>query len=95
MLAYLLAAHTTLGVMTDGKRQLSIRTGAVKRLSKELKLYQDERDQEQARVEKLRAGGAERHDVKHAVSRQIQQAHLPYEEIQATVQLIVSCRRMY
>lgn len=53
--------------MTDVKRQLTIRTGAVKRLSKELTLYKDERAQEELRVEKLKAGGADSHDVKHAV----------------------------
>ena len=53
--------------MTDVKRQLTIRTGAVKRLSKELNLYKDEKKQEQLRVEKLKASGADSHDVKHAV----------------------------
>lgn len=54
--------------MTDIKRQLIIRTGAVRRLARELKLYEDERMQEQQRVEKLKADGADSHDVKHAVN---------------------------
>lgn len=57
--------------MTDIKRQLTIRTGAVRRLAKELKLYEDERMQEQQRVEKLKADGADSHDVKHAVNSRL------------------------
>ena len=53
--------------MTDVKRQLSIRIGAVKRLTKELSLYRDEKQQERERVEKLKASGADSHDIKHAV----------------------------
>ena len=53
--------------MTDVKRQLAIRTGAVKRLCKEVKLYRDEEALEQSRVVKLKSSGADSHDVKHAV----------------------------
>lgn len=53
--------------MSDVKKQLTIRTGAVRRLTKELKLYQEELLLEQSRVDKLRASGADKHDLKHAV----------------------------
>lgn len=54
--------------MVEEARQLTIKTGAVRRLSKELGLYEKERDQEAAHVEKLKANGADSHDIKHAVS---------------------------
>lgn len=55
-------------VAADLKRQLVIQTGAAKRLSKELQMYQEEKQVEQRRVEKLKASGADKHDIKHAVS---------------------------
>jgi hypothetical protein len=48
-------------------RQLKIKTGTLKRLRKELGLYQAEADAEQAKVNKLRDAGADSHDVKYAV----------------------------
>lgn len=53
--------------MSEARKQLTIRTGAVKRLTKELKLYKEERTQEEKRVDKIKADGADQHDVKHAV----------------------------
>ena len=53
--------------MTDSKKQLTIKTGAVRRLSRELGVYEQEREQEAKRVEKLKAGGADSHDIRHAV----------------------------
>ena len=55
--------------MTDVKRQLVIKTNVVKRLAKEVELYEKERNQEQLRVEKLKADGADSYDIKHAVGR--------------------------
>lgn len=55
--------------MTDSdKRQLKIKTGSVNRLKKELHLYAKERQKEQQRVERLKEGGADSHDIKHAAS---------------------------
>lgn len=53
--------------MADSKRQLTIKTGAVRRLSKELVLYEKERDAEVVKVERLKASEADSHDIKHAV----------------------------
>ena len=53
--------------MTDAKRQLVIKTNVVKRLAKEVEMYEKERKQEQARVDKLKSEGADSHDIKHAV----------------------------
>jgi tubulin-specific chaperone A len=54
--------------MADQVRQLKIKTGSVKRLQKELILYEKEHDKEVAKVEKMKAENAEPHDLKHAVS---------------------------
>jgi tubulin-specific chaperone A len=54
--------------MADVKRQLSIKSGIVRRLTKELSMYEEEKKQEQTRVDKLKADGADSHDIKHAVS---------------------------
>ncbi|KAK9792229.1 hypothetical protein WJX73_000121 [Symbiochloris irregularis] len=47
-------------------RQLKIKTGSVVRLKKELALYLKERDSEQQRVNALKQGQADKHDIKHA-----------------------------
>ncbi|KAK9804409.1 hypothetical protein WJX72_011462 [[Myrmecia] bisecta] len=47
-------------------RQVKIKTGSVRRLAKELALYEKEREAEQAKVDRLKADGAEIHDLKHA-----------------------------
>lgn len=60
----LLALH----LMAEAVKQLKIKTGSVGRLSKELLLYQEEELQEQKKVSQLKAGGADQHDIKHAVS---------------------------
>ena len=54
--------------MTDVKRQLVIKTNVVRRLAKEVEMYEQERKAEQLRVDKLKAEGADSHDIKHAVS---------------------------
>jgi len=54
--------------MADVKKQLVIKTNVVRRLTKEMGMYEGERKQEQTRVDKLKADGADSHDIKHAVS---------------------------
>ncbi|ORX84339.1 tubulin-specific chaperone A [Anaeromyces robustus] len=44
-------------------RNLKIKTGVVKRLSKEVVYYKKEYDQQQARIDKLIAQGADEHDI--------------------------------
>jgi tubulin-specific chaperone A len=53
--------------MSEVLKQLKVRTGVVKRLTKELGYYSKERDDEAARVEKMRADGKDSHDIKQAV----------------------------
>jgi len=52
--------------MADVKKQLVIKTNVVRRLTKEMGMYEGERKQEQTRVDKLKADGADSHDIKHA-----------------------------
>lgn len=49
-------------------RQISIKTGVLKRLTKEKTVYEREVDQQKARIEKLRAEGKDDH-VLRKVSR--------------------------
>lgn len=49
------------------KRTLKVKTGVVKRLRKELDMYQQEVQTEQAKVQKLKNEGADPHDIKYAV----------------------------
>ncbi|KZV69714.1 tubulin binding cofactor A [Peniophora sp. CONT] len=48
------------------RKQLRIKTGVAKRLMKEVGMYRKEVEQNQIRLEKLRADGAEDWDVKNA-----------------------------
>lgn len=52
----------------EDRRQLKIKASTVKRLRKELSMYIQEEEKEQARVQKLRDEGADPHDIKYAVS---------------------------
>ena len=55
--------------MSDAdKRQLKIKAGVVRRVRKELGMYKGEAERETAKVEALRAEGADPHDIKYAVS---------------------------
>ncbi|GLC41575.1 hypothetical protein PLESTB_000700500 [Pleodorina starrii] len=47
-------------------KQCKVKTNSVKRLHKELGYYEKERDKEQARVDKMKAEGAEASDIKQA-----------------------------
>lgn len=53
----------------DLQRQLKIKTGTVKRLRKELAMYEEEQKKEGEKVQKLKDEGADPHDIKYAVSR--------------------------
>mmetsp|Transcript_12241 Transcript_12241/g.23048 ORF Transcript_12241/g.23048 Transcript_12241/m.23048 type:complete len:107 (+) Transcript_12241:53-373(+) len=52
--------------MSDLKRQVKIKTGIVKRLRKELAMYEKEKVQNDKRVEDMRASGADTYDVRQA-----------------------------
>jgi cell pole-organizing protein PopZ len=56
--------------MSDAEiaRQLKIKTGIVKRLRKELALYQQEQKDYEAKVQALKDEGSDPHDIKYAVS---------------------------
>ncbi|GFH25065.1 tubulin-specific chaperone A [Haematococcus lacustris] len=45
---------------------LKVKTAGVKRTQKELFMYEKDRDKEQGRVDRLKADGADSHDIKHA-----------------------------
>uniref|UniRef100_A0A1Q3FDC5 Tubulin-specific chaperone A n=1 Tax=Culex tarsalis TaxID=7177 RepID=A0A1Q3FDC5_CULTA len=45
-------------------RQLTIKTGVVKRLSKEKTVYEKEVDSQRNRVDKLKAAGSDDHDIR-------------------------------
>jgi len=48
-------------------RSLTIKTGTVKRVQRELTMYRKEVEQEYEKVQKLKDGDADSHDVKYAV----------------------------
>ena len=48
-------------------RSMKIKTSTLNRLHKEYKYYQQEADKEHARVEAMKAAGADAHDLKQAV----------------------------
>lgn len=50
--------------MEDSLKQLKIKTGSVRRIIREFASYEEELTIEQARLEKLRAAGADIHDLK-------------------------------
>ena len=50
-------------------KALKVKTAAVKRVHKELSMYEKERDKEQAKVDKLKETGSDAHDIKQAVSK--------------------------
>merc|ERR1739848_165466 len=54
------------GTRMDLKRQVKVKTGVVKRLRKELAMYQEEKVQNDKRVEDMRASGADTYDVRQA-----------------------------
>ena len=54
---------------SEDLKQLRIRSGVVKRLRKELAAYSSECEREQEKVEKMRADGADAHDIKQQVRR--------------------------
>ncbi|KAI0028584.1 tubulin binding cofactor A-domain-containing protein [Vararia minispora EC-137] len=61
------------------RRQLKIKTGSVRRLLKENGLYRAEAADNQAKLDKLRADGAEEWDVKNA-TRLVQESEKMIED---------------
>jgi hypothetical protein len=51
----------------DVVRNMKIKTSTLNRLHKEYKYYQQEAEKEHARVESMKAAGADAHDLKQAV----------------------------
>lgn len=51
----------------DIVRSLKIKTSTLTRIHKEYKYYQQEAEKEHARVEAMKAAGADAHDLKQAV----------------------------
>jgi tubulin-specific chaperone A len=51
----------------DDRRSLRVKSGVVKRLCKELEMYEAEVEAEKSKVQKLRDAGADPHDIKYAV----------------------------
>lgn len=50
------------------KKALKVKAGVVKRLAKEMAMYEQEVAAEQAKVQRLKDSGADPHDIKYAVS---------------------------
>lgn len=48
-------------------KQLKIKAGSVRRLKKELVMYEKELEKEQGRVDKMKQDNADPYDLKHAV----------------------------
>jgi len=48
------------------KRQVKVKTGVVKRLRKELAMYEQEKVQNEKRVDEMRANGADTYDIRQA-----------------------------
>jgi hypothetical protein len=53
---------------SEALKQLKIKTNTAKRLHKEMSMYEKERDKEQARLDQMKAGGADGSDLRQAVS---------------------------
>ncbi len=56
--------------MAEVLKALKVKTASLKRVQKELAMYEKERDKEQGKVDKMKAEGADPHDLKQAVSAQ-------------------------
>ena len=65
--------------MSEAKRQLKIKTGSVKRLAKEVVMYQKDQETETDRVARMKAAGSDASDIKHAV-RPLQCSNIWYDE---------------
>ncbi|ORZ32221.1 tubulin binding cofactor A [Catenaria anguillulae PL171] len=84
--------------MSAEARQLKIKTGVVKRLAKEITMYQKEAEKQQARIQNLIDTGADEHDVRKQkevlqeslvmipdTQRRLQEAFADLEEFTQTV----------
>ena len=62
--------------MSDAdKKALKVKTGVVKRLGRELVMYQEEVQAEQAKVQRLKDQAADPHDIKYAVRGEANRRH--------------------
>lgn len=62
--------------MSDAdKKALKVKTGVVKRLDRELVMYQEEVQAEQAKVQRLKDQAADPHDIKYAVRGEANRRH--------------------
>ncbi|WPT14285.1 Tubulin-specific chaperone A [Picochlorum sp. SENEW3] len=53
--------------MSEQLRSITIKTGIVRRLAKELNMYRDEEKKEKEKVQKMKESGADPYDIKYAV----------------------------
>ncbi|XP_053694774.1 tubulin-specific chaperone A [Sabethes cyaneus] len=69
--------------MSDPRlRQLSIKTGVVKRLSKEKTVYEKEVETQRNRIDKLKASGSDDHDIRKQE-----------EVLQESLMMVPDCQR--
>lgn len=57
----------SLVIMSEQLRSITIKTGIVRRLAKELNMYREEEKQEKEKVQKMKESGADPYDIKYAV----------------------------
>ncbi|KAI0046689.1 tubulin binding cofactor A, partial [Auriscalpium vulgare] len=76
------------------RRQLKIKSGVVKRLSKEIGLYTKEVEQNRIKVEKFKADGAEDWDIKNGVRTYQSVSSCPLTLWQRKTRLIDESQRM-
>ncbi len=82
--------------MSEAKRQLKIKTGSVKRLSKEVVMYKQDEETETDRVARMKAAGSDASDIKHAVRPDMRlQCQKPTEQTSPQTRRSASiCSRM-
>lgn len=62
-------------------KALKVKTAGLKRVHKELNMYEKDREKEQGKVDKLKASGADPHDIKQAVSGPEPWAWFPWSRV--------------
>ncbi len=67
--------------MSEQVRSITIKTGIVRRLAKELGMYREEERQEKEKVKKLKDSGADPYDIKYAVCWYTEQVEAFYNEL--------------
>jgi hypothetical protein len=81
--------------MANEQRMLSIKLGAVTRLSKELALYKDEERNEIEKVQKLKSEQADPHDIKYAVSQTTDLRSSSNRKVNLIARTHLPCRRVF